>query len=73
MAGYKVVYDGLTYATVRGAGHEVSKSQPDRLYALFNSFVGNLWYRFFSSRRAYDIAFKMCIDIFVINIENLRE
>ncbi|PWA96790.1 peptidase S10, serine carboxypeptidase, Alpha/Beta hydrolase fold protein [Artemisia annua] len=38
-AGYKIVYDGLTYATVRGAGHEVSQSHPDKLYALLNSFL----------------------------------
>nr|GFC66864.1 serine carboxypeptidase-like 26 [Tanacetum cinerariifolium] len=38
-AGYKIVYDGLTYATVRGAGHEVSQSHPHKLYALLNSLL----------------------------------
>lgn len=41
VAGQKVVYEGLTYATVRGAGHEVSYSHPDKLYALMKDFINN--------------------------------
>ena len=41
LAGYHVVYDGLTYATVRGAGHEVSRSHANVLYAMFIKLLNN--------------------------------
>lgn len=39
VGGYVVQYDGLTFATVRGAGHEVPSYQPERALTLFSSFV----------------------------------
>nr|GEV69699.1 serine carboxypeptidase II-3 [Tanacetum cinerariifolium] len=36
-AGYKIVYDGLTYATVRGAGHELRTSSNPRQQATINN------------------------------------
>uniref|UniRef100_UPI001CB97424 serine carboxypeptidase II-3-like n=1 Tax=Erigeron canadensis TaxID=72917 RepID=UPI001CB97424 len=42
VAGYKTVYDGLTYYTVIGAGHQVPLSRPDKSYALLNSLLGGL-------------------------------
>nr|POE98089.1 serine carboxypeptidase 24 [Quercus suber] len=39
VGGWKEVYDQLTFATVRGAGHEVPKSQPNRALILFKSFL----------------------------------
>ncbi|KAK9060363.1 hypothetical protein SSX86_021067 [Deinandra increscens subsp. villosa] len=41
VAGYKVVYDGLTFATVRGAGHEVPRFQPHQAFALIKMFLAN--------------------------------
>lgn len=35
------MYDGLTFATVRGAGHEVPLFQPKRAFVLFQSFLRN--------------------------------
>lgn len=39
VGGYVEVYDGLTLATVRDAGHMVPYTQPARAYHLFESFV----------------------------------
>ncbi|XP_020226976.1 serine carboxypeptidase 24 isoform X1 [Cajanus cajan] len=39
VGGWTEVYDGLTFATVRGAGHEVPLFQPERAYTLFKSFL----------------------------------
>ncbi|XP_027369189.1 serine carboxypeptidase 24-like isoform X1 [Abrus precatorius] len=39
VGGWTEVYEGLTYATVRGAGHEVPLFQPKRAYVLFKSFL----------------------------------
>ncbi|KAK7817171.1 serine carboxypeptidase 24 [Quercus suber] len=39
VGGWTEVYDQLTFATVRGAGHEVPKSQPNRALILFKSFL----------------------------------
>ncbi|XP_010261659.2 PREDICTED: serine carboxypeptidase II-3-like [Nelumbo nucifera] len=40
VGGYSVVYQGgLTFATVRGAGHEVPKHQPSRSLTLVNYFL----------------------------------
>ncbi|XP_055815808.1 serine carboxypeptidase-like 26 isoform X2 [Solanum dulcamara] len=41
VTGYMVVYDGLAFATVRGAGHQVPQFQPRRAFALFNMFLAN--------------------------------
>ncbi|KAM3377154.1 hypothetical protein P3S68_009567 [Capsicum galapagoense] len=41
VAGYMVVYNGLTFATVRGAGHQVPQFQPRRAFALLNMFLAN--------------------------------
>ena len=38
-AGYVEVYDRLTFATVKGAGHEVPTYQPVFAYNLFERFV----------------------------------
>ncbi|PIA48349.1 hypothetical protein AQUCO_01400747v1, partial [Aquilegia coerulea] len=39
VGGYSIVYDGLTFATVRGAGHEVPSFQPSRALALIKNFL----------------------------------
>ncbi|KAF3452946.1 hypothetical protein FNV43_RR03379 [Rhamnella rubrinervis] len=39
VGGWTEVYDGLTFATVRGAGHEVPLFQPKRAFILFKSFL----------------------------------
>lgn len=39
VGGYTVIYKGLTFATVRGAGHEVPEFQPSRALTLFKSFL----------------------------------
>ncbi|KAK4378416.1 hypothetical protein RND71_000278 [Anisodus tanguticus] len=39
--GYMVVYDGLAFATVRGAGHQVPQFQPRRAFTLLNTFLAN--------------------------------
>nr|GMC93998.1 putative serine carboxypeptidase-like 23 [Ipomoea batatas] len=39
VGGYKVVYEGLTFATVRGAGHEVPQFKPRSALALLNMFL----------------------------------
>ncbi|XP_015892154.3 serine carboxypeptidase 24 [Ziziphus jujuba] len=39
VGGWTEVYDGLTFATVRGAGHEVPLFQPKRAFILFRSFL----------------------------------
>nr|GLL47332.1 putative serine carboxypeptidase-like 23 isoform X2 [Ipomoea trifida] len=41
VGGYKVVYEGLTFATVRGAGHEVPQFKPRSALALLNMFLAN--------------------------------
>ncbi|PON99377.1 Serine carboxypeptidase-like [Trema orientale] len=40
VGGWTEVYKGLTFATVRGAGHEVPLFQPKRAFTLFQSFLG---------------------------------
>lgn len=39
VGGWTEIYEGLTFATVRGAGHEVPLFQPKRAYVLFKSFL----------------------------------
>jgi serine carboxypeptidase-like clade 2 len=39
VGGWTEVYNGLTFATVRGAGHEVPLFQPKRAFILFKSFL----------------------------------
>ncbi|KAL0340267.1 UNVERIFIED_CONTAM: Serine carboxypeptidase 24 [Sesamum radiatum] len=39
VGGWTEVYDGLTFATVRGAGHEVPLIQPRRGFILFRTFL----------------------------------
>ncbi|KAL2537521.1 Serine carboxypeptidase-like 40 [Forsythia ovata] len=41
VAGYRVVYDGLTFATVRGAGHQVPQFQPRRAFTLLKMFLAD--------------------------------
>ncbi|GAY49568.1 hypothetical protein CUMW_120120 [Citrus unshiu] len=41
VGGWSQVYKGLTYVTVRGAGHEVPLSQPRLALLLFNYFLKN--------------------------------
>uniref|UniRef100_A0A6M2EDP2 Carboxypeptidase n=1 Tax=Populus davidiana TaxID=266767 RepID=A0A6M2EDP2_9ROSI len=40
VGGWTEAYKGLTFATVRGAGHEVPLFQPERAFILFRSFLG---------------------------------
>ncbi|XP_057965128.1 serine carboxypeptidase 2-like [Malania oleifera] len=39
VGGYRVVYEGLTFSTVRGAGHEVPRLQPRRALSLLKHFL----------------------------------
>ncbi|KAK1414023.1 hypothetical protein QVD17_29760 [Tagetes erecta] len=39
VGGWTEEYDGLTFATIRGAGHEVPLLQPERGFLLFKSFL----------------------------------
>ncbi|KAK4479464.1 hypothetical protein RD792_014978 [Penstemon davidsonii] len=39
VGGWTEVYDGLTFATVRGAGHEVPMFQPRRAFLVFQTFL----------------------------------
>ncbi|GAV83208.1 Peptidase_S10 domain-containing protein [Cephalotus follicularis] len=39
VGGWTEVYKGVTFATVRGAGHEVPLFQPRRAFILFSSFL----------------------------------
>jgi serine carboxypeptidase-like clade 2 len=41
VGGWTVVYEGLTFVTVRGAGHTVPTSQPKLALELFMSFLAN--------------------------------
>jgi len=39
VAGYITIYKGLTFATVRNAGHLVPETQPERAFYMFNQFL----------------------------------
>ncbi|XP_076887192.1 serine carboxypeptidase 1-like [Bidens hawaiensis] len=39
VGGYVVEYEGLTFVTIRGAGHFIPSYQPARAFALFSSFL----------------------------------
>eukprot|EP01018_Ginkgo_biloba_P005848 Gb_09232 [translate_table: standard] len=39
VGGYSVIYKGLTFATVRGAGHEVPIFQPHRAFTMLTYFL----------------------------------
>ncbi|OQU85873.1 hypothetical protein SORBI_3004G329000 [Sorghum bicolor] len=39
VGGWSEVYEGLTFASVRGAGHEVPLFQPSRAFRMFRSFL----------------------------------
>lgn len=39
VGGWTEVYEGLTFATVRGAGHEVPMFEPRRAFILFKTFL----------------------------------
>ncbi|PWZ21267.1 Serine carboxypeptidase 24 [Zea mays] len=39
VGGWSEVYEGLTFASVRGAGHEVPLFQPRRAFRMFRSFL----------------------------------
>ncbi|EMS58878.1 Serine carboxypeptidase-like 34 [Triticum urartu] len=41
VGGWSVVYDGLTFVTVRGAGHMVPTSRPEQALELFKHFLAN--------------------------------
>lgn len=39
VAGYVRTYQGLTFATVKGAGHMVPQSRPEEALAMFSRFI----------------------------------
>lgn len=39
VGGYQVEYEGLTFVTVRDAGHQVPEYQPQRAFALLKRFL----------------------------------
>lgn len=41
VGGWTEVYEGVTFASVRGAGHEVPLIQPRRAFMLFKSFLAD--------------------------------
>ncbi|KAJ0965836.1 hypothetical protein J5N97_026974 [Dioscorea zingiberensis] len=41
VGGWTEVYDGVTFASVRGAGHEVPLIQPRRAFMVFQSFLAD--------------------------------
>lgn len=40
VGGYRVVYDRLTFASVRNAGHMVPYVQPERAFQLLSDYLG---------------------------------
>ena len=41
IVGYVTKYKGLTFCTVKGAGHEVPKYKPKESYYMFSKFIQN--------------------------------
>jgi serine carboxypeptidase-like clade 2 len=41
VGGWSVVFDGLTFVTVRGAGHMVPSIMPEQALELFKYFLAN--------------------------------
>eukprot|EP00028_Trichosphaerium_sp_Am-I-7-wt_P003069 CAMPEP_0168516210 /NCGR_PEP_ID=MMETSP0405-20121227/5268_1 /TAXON_ID=498012 /ORGANISM="Trichosphaerium sp, Strain Am-I-7 wt" /LENGTH=457 /DNA_ID=CAMNT_0008535881 /DNA_START=968 /DNA_END=2341 /DNA_ORIENTATION=+ len=41
VGGYVTVYDTMTFATVRNAGHQVPYFQPERAYIMFSNWIKN--------------------------------
>ena len=41
IAGYVTKYKGLTFCTVKGAGHEVPRWKPKESYYMFSQFLKN--------------------------------
>ncbi|XP_047337839.1 serine carboxypeptidase 1-like [Impatiens glandulifera] len=41
VGGYKVVYEGLTFKTIRDAGHQVPQFQAGRAFFVFTEFLGH--------------------------------
>ena len=41
VAGYVTKYKGLTFCTVKGAGHEVPKYKPKESFYMFSKFIKN--------------------------------
>ena len=39
IAGYKVIYDKLTFITIRGVGHLVPKWKPEEAFYIFSQFI----------------------------------
>jgi len=39
VGGWTQVYEGLTFVTIRGAGHEVPLHEPEKAFILFKSFL----------------------------------
>ena len=39
VAGYVTIYEGLTFATVKGAGHMVPQYAPEAAYYMFSNFI----------------------------------
>eukprot|EP00249_Psilotum_nudum_P004777 c18276_g2_i1 orf=1389-2786(+) len=42
VGGWTEIYEGLTFVTVRGAGHEVPRFQPARAFTLVKSFLAGM-------------------------------
>ncbi|CAM0945120.1 unnamed protein product [Alopecurus aequalis] len=41
VGGWTITYEGLTFVTIRGAGHEVPLHTPRQALSLFSNFLGN--------------------------------
>lgn len=41
VGGWTIVYDGLTYVTIRGAGHQVPTFAPKQALQLVRHFLAN--------------------------------
>jgi len=41
VGGWSIVYDGLTFVTIRGAGHQVPTFTPKQALQLLQHFIDN--------------------------------